>query len=99
MKLAMIVGVLAALAVANAGSVDIKVQGKAIAITPTEDAWQQLVAPLNASEVLASLMFPPTHSPALLMLVMVITHSRSFPGPSLRHCGGTMRLRYLQLLR
>ena len=47
MKLAMIVGVLAALAVANAGSVDIKVQGKAIAITPTEDAWQQLVAPLS----------------------------------------------------
>ena len=47
MKLAMIVGVLAALAVANAGSVDIKVQGKAIAITPTKDVWQQLVAPLS----------------------------------------------------
>jgi len=47
MKLATIVGVLAALAVANAGSVDIKLQGKAIAITPTEDAWQQLVAPLS----------------------------------------------------
>jgi len=47
MKLDMIVGVLAALAVANAGSVDIKVQGKAIVITPTEDTWQQLVAPIS----------------------------------------------------
>jgi hypothetical protein len=50
----MIIVVLAAFAVASAGSVDIKVQDKTIAITPTEDAWQQLVAPL--SEVLASLM-------------------------------------------
>jgi len=55
MKLSMICVVLAALAaVANAGSVDIKVQDKSIAITATEDAWQQLVAPL--SEVLACLM-------------------------------------------
>merc|ERR1711935_514600 len=53
MKLSMICVVLAALAaVANAGSIDIKVQDKSIAITPTEDAWQQLVAPLSEGESL-----------------------------------------------
>ena len=47
MKLNMIVGVLAALAVVNAGSVDVKLQDKKITITPTEDTWQQLVAPIS----------------------------------------------------
>ena len=55
MKLSMICVVLGAVAaVANAGSIDIKAQDKSITITPTEDAWQQLVAPL--SKVLACLL-------------------------------------------
>jgi len=51
MKLSMICVVLGAVAaVANAGSIDIKAQDKSITITPTEDAWQQLVAPLSKAE-------------------------------------------------
>jgi len=52
MKLSIIV-VLAALAVANAGSVDVKLQDKKITITPkAADAWQSLISPLTTKETL-----------------------------------------------
>ena len=52
MKLSIIV-VLAALAVVNAGSVDVKLQDKKITITPkAADAWQSLISPLTTKETL-----------------------------------------------